>query len=349
MFSVSSETKVFIVCPAGLVTGGAELLHQLAGALREIGVESFMTYYDSERDLFTGTPPPPEYAEYNVRVSDGIEDLPQHIVVVSETYLYLAQRYHQCRKMIWWLSVDNFFVTHRRLLATTEAFKRDWFYGIYSLAAKVFYLVRKGENLFSTAVSFRKLADPNILHCYQSVYAQSFLYAKGMPNVLPLSDYINKQFWNNTDKGVRKNVVLYNPKKGLEFTRKLMDKLPSVEWVALEKMSRNEMLERLRSSKLYIDFGHHPGKDRIPREAVLNHCCIITGLSGSARYFEDVRINRYYKIDAKNSNIPLIIDRIKSVVEDFERHSKNFDFYRSCIVEEEALFNEEVRRIFIKE
>ena len=29
--------------------------------------------------------------------------------------------------------------------------------------------------------------------------------------------------------------------------------------------------------KLYIDFGGFPGKDRLPREAVMHDCCIITG------------------------------------------------------------------------
>jgi len=36
------------------------------------------------------------------------------------------------------------------------------------------------------------------------------------------------------------------------------------------------------SRKLYVDFGKHPGKDRMPREAAVHGCCIITGRRGAA-------------------------------------------------------------------
>ncbi len=40
----------------------------------------------------------------------------------------------------------------------------------------------------------------------------------------------------------------------------------------------------MRKAKLYIDFGYHPGKERMPREACLLDCCLIIGKDGSAKY-----------------------------------------------------------------
>ena len=40
--------------------------------------------------------------------------------------------------------------------------------------------------------------------------------------------------------------------------------------------------------QVYIDFGHHPGQDRLPREAVQCGCVVITGTRGSGN-----QINTY--------------------------------------------------------
>ena len=51
-------------------------------------------------------------------------------------------------------------------------------------------------------------------------------------------------------------------------------------------MTPEQVVDLMSESKVYIDFGNHPGKDRIPREAVINGCCVITGVRGSARFKE---------------------------------------------------------------
>ena len=52
----------------------------------------------------------------------------------------------------------------------------------------------------------------------------------------------------------------------------------------------------MMESKVYIDFGNHLGKDRIPRE-VASGCCIITGKTGADKYKEDVYIGEKFKFD----------------------------------------------------
>ena len=46
MIKVSKETKVFVHCPAGVVTGGAELLHQLVHTLRKDNINAYIANSD---------------------------------------------------------------------------------------------------------------------------------------------------------------------------------------------------------------------------------------------------------------------------------------------------------------
>ena len=49
----------------------------------------------------------------------------------------------------------------------------------------------------------------------------------------------------------------------------------------LRNMSRMQVYESLESSKLYIDLANFPGKDRMPREALLRGACVFVTASGA--------------------------------------------------------------------
>lgn len=57
-----------------------------------------------------------------------------------------------------------------------------------------------------------------------------------------------------------------------------------LRWVPLIGMTTEEMRSCMSKSKVYIDFGNHPGKDRIPREAAISGCIVITGKRGAAAF-----------------------------------------------------------------
>ena len=61
-------------------------------------------------------------------------------------------------------------------------------------------------------------------------------------------------------------------------------------------MTEREVEDCLSQAKVYIDFGGHPGKDRIPREAALCGCCVVTGRRGAAGNDVEVPINQSYKL-----------------------------------------------------
>jgi hypothetical protein len=124
------------------------------------------------------------------------------------------------------------------------------------------------------------------------------------------------------------NNILFNLENDIEFTRKIMAAYPDLGFVPRQGLNHAAMRAILGCAKLYIDFGHHPGKDRMPREAARAGCCILTSRSGSAQYQPDMPIPDDYKFDASENQIPAIGEMIKSIFADFPDHAERFDAYR---------------------
>ena len=108
------------------------------------------------------------------------------------------------------------------------------------------------------------------------------------------------------------------------------------------------MLHLMQISKVYIDFGNHPGKDRIPREAAICGCCIITGKRGSANNKIDIAIKDKYKFEDRLSSIDQIHSLICDCMDNFDICQSDFKNYREIILKEEAIFKENVLKIFEK-
>ena len=189
-------------------------------------------------------------------------------------------------------------------------------------------------------------------HLFQSYYAENFLKENGITKdkMAYLSDYINDLYVERSNKALahtRKNVVLYNPKKGYRYTQKIIKQSPSwVKWVPLINMTNQEVYENLISGKVYIDFGNHPGKDRFPREAAISGCCILTDKKGSAAYYKDVPIPEEYKFEDKSQNIDQIIEKIIFCMKNYSTAIDDFEEYRKYIKQEKHIFNSDVETIF---
>ena len=112
-------------------------------------------------------------------------------------------------------------------------------------------------------------------------------------------------------------------------------------------MTRDEVVGLLRKAKVYIDFGEHPGKDRIPREAAISGCCVITGKKGSAAFSEDVAIPEKYKFQDVPSKIPDISGAVRKCLENYDEETRNFESYRDRIRAEESRFDSDLSSIFV--
>lgn len=332
IFNLRDESKIYIACPANHKTGGTELLHQLAYQLHKYEKKVYVAYY-FEGKCDKNDPTPDAFKKYveSVCTFSQIEDSPDNLLILPEVCIGKHRKFKCIKKAIWWLSVDFY----KNRVTYLDRLKK---YGFLSLCKHIILHDSAGEK------DLRKIH----LHLFQSYYAADFLKQIGIPDekLFYLSDYINDIYLEPFELEGRKDIVLYNPKKGLEFTQKLIKAASDIQWTPIINMTNEQVREAMKAAKLYIDFGNHPGKDRIPREAAMCGCCILTNKRGSAGYFQDVPILDKYKYEDTDSNISQIVSAIKDCLNHYETNIKDFSAYREYISNEKKQFQEDVKTIF---
>jgi hypothetical protein len=315
MIDIYNDTNIYIISSPNHFTGGTLLLHQLADKLQNIGFKVLMYYIPQQEN-----PMHAEFQKFNLQYTSEIIDNRRNVLIIPEIFPFELLKYQKIRTAFWWLSVDNY--------------------------ARSFKNASKKRQLFNRVMGYHGLYKKALYQLCQSQYALDFLAAKGIQGMM-LSDYLHDQFI--TEKisiPAKHDTVLYNPKKGQEFTQRLIASAPEIEWKPLLDMTPYEVFENMLLSKVYIDFGFHPGKDRIPREAAICGCCIITGKQGAAANDKDVSIPKEYKFD--ENNLRLIIEKIKEILANYSLHSKRFNQYRTSIKNEKQEFDNQVNLFFNK-
>lgn len=343
MIKIYPDSKIYVHCPAGVVTGGAELLHQLVSFLNDNGRNAFIIYFGSKEHLL-----PNDYKCYNIQIAEKIIDDKKNIEVINEGIFNKIYENKQTQKFLWWMSVDNFYLCSTRFLALKDIFKFSLQLGIQSLAKRLYFLLFNFKEFPSRIISIKDLKTIDAINGYQSEYAQNFLQNHGFKEMIALKDYINVEHSNkkiNTQE--RKDIILYNPKKGLNFTKKLIKMSPDLIWIPIQGMTRHQVIQLMNEAKVYVDFGYHPGKDRLPRECAANGCCIITGMRGSAAFFEDVMVPNKYKFNEHKTSKSKIIKTIKWTLNNYEDAIKDFEIYRTKISQEKKEFEEQIALIFL--
>lgn len=340
MIKIYNDTKIFVQCPTGACTGGAELLHQIVSYLRDKGLDAYIVYFgEGDKQI------PNDYSKYNIAVAEMVSNNPHDISVLYEPTIYQVADNTKVQKILWWLSVDNYFTSGERI-AISDYYHFNRIMGIKIFIRRLGKLLIKGKNDFSKAISLRDMSQLDVVCGYQSEYAHRFLHYNGFREMAPLKDYINTEHVKPIIKEGRENIVLYNPKKGIKYTRKLINAAPNIKWVAIQGMTRAQLIDLMQKSKVYIDFGNHPGKDRLPRECAMNGLCVITGSRGSARYFEDVWLENKYKFDERKANISDVICRINDTLENYDSCIDDFAFYRHKISLEKEEFEKQIDDLF---
>jgi hypothetical protein len=270
--------KVSILCPAGSISGGPEAMHQLCGGLRARGVDAAMVYYGGPSSGGRSEVPS-VYAYCGAAGRPVAEDGPDQVIVIPEVTTSLAHRFPAARKVIWWLSVDNYF---------------KWQH------------LNPGPSVL----------DPNagLLHLCQSYYARDFLLRAGIPAPLMLTDYLTPGAFTVGPPTDRLPVIAYNPKKAPDTLRDLIATGGGRTWIPLEGLDKPALADLLREVRLYIDLGPHPGRDRLPREAALCGTVVLTGRRGAAAFAGDVPLPAAYRLDEAapdfQANALGLIDRL---------------------------------------
>lgn len=246
---------------------------------------------------------PAEYIQYGNLCAVGNTVPEDSVVIVPEIWAKKASEFK--RPCIYWESVDNYVACS----------------GLKTLPKRL---------------------PKQTIHLTQSEYARQFLIQNGVTDSIEVTDYLNDDYFSEFEETHREPVVLYNPRKGWLNTQKIIRRCSGIRFTPIQNLERAGVIDLMRKSMVYIDFGHHPGKDRIPREAAMCGLCVITGTDGSAKYFEDVSIPEVYKIDKKD--LEQIEVQIRRCLKDYDVRRHDFDGYRERIKGEKDRFIDGVGR-----
>lgn len=301
--------KILHLCPASLATGGTEGIHNLVSHLNACGADAKILYVG--KDL--KHPQPTEYAKYNC---EYITEFPHHfdgVVIFPEVWgnAVIKPEYKNCLTSIHWQGVDVY----------------DW------------HTPKHERGLY--------LQSKSTVHIVASEYARVTLQSRGLTPV-KISDCLNDDYFENF--GVeyeRTNTVLYNPVrvKMTRFQEAVMARSTTelgIKFKPIQGYTRSELIDLFRHSKLYIDFGVFSGRERLPREAVMCGCCILTSTQGTAGYYLDNPIPDKYKLE----DIDEAIKAVEHVLENYEACRIDFEFYREALKQDKKNYLKEVEDLY---
>lgn len=318
----------YVIAPANITTGGPELLHQLVFHLNHLGAKAIIAYDQHSK---AGAEPsiPQQYKRYvkEFTTVNSIPDTKDSYVVIPETLPFHVKKYKTATTIFWWLSVDFY-----RMKCDPQYKLENQ--GIPQ-AIKALMLHTKSRAL----ASIRRAP----IHLYQSEYAREYAISIGIApsTLMKLSDYVNDDYRTGIDYlsfSGRKPNVLFNPKKGRRYTEKLIKLAPDLHWIPLQGYTNEQLATLMKESMLYIDFGFHPGKDRLPREAAACGTCVITGKKGAASFNKDYPIPEWASIDQDDASPAEVVNTIKYVLSNYDQLIDEFSPYRAMIKSEKEIF-----------
>lgn len=297
-----TDYKVIAISPGGYVSGGPRALHQLVHTCNLIQPGSAAICY---RYAFADT--------HNI--FDGVYGVPLwfshyqcpviHGKDISDKSLLVFSeidiKYANCfnnRKAFWWLSFDHFFAY------STEQEKIDVIY-------KFEY------------------------HLFQSMYAYKNIAHQVKGKKLMLTDWLDMP---KTQDVIKRDLIAVNPAKDVGFGADFISKNQDLQFLKLIDLSPEQLASSLKRCKIYIDFGKHPGKDRIPREAAISGCVVLSTKFGSAGIINDMPIQDWFKF----TSITEVRDKVDAILSNYQYYYDMQEPYRNLILSDKDIFNYEV-------
>lgn len=186
---------IYVCCPGNLVTGGTELLHQLVDKLRQEKISAHIVLLSVQQKSFSCPDP---FQIYNISQKYPLDEQ-ESLLIIPEALTKIARQYNAIQIAFWWLSIDfYFFRLHDNIVL-------DFIRDIRS-ATKGRIHLKKCPNTFT----FIKV----------NMHTESYNIKS-----YPLSDYLNNQHLLPAKDSKRKDMIAYNPKKGLKLTKKIIKKI----------------------------------------------------------------------------------------------------------------------------
>lgn len=203
---------------------------------------------------------------------------------------------------------------------------------------------------------------PSIIHAHQSAYARSFLEACGFHDTLSLSDYTNTslehtesaQYFPKNFSRDALPIALFNPSKQSNLTSLFIHFIQAcysdqIELKELSGLTKEQIESHYNEAHIYLELGHGPGKDRMPREASARGCVVYALRCGAHANNEDLPIPAEFKfcVDdlANDASRRLLAQRIINSCRNYQRDYSRQLPYRISIANEGPRFREEIKML----
>ncbi|GAA4753768.1 hypothetical protein GCM10025783_28350 [Amnibacterium soli] len=332
---------MFVIYPRGLRTGGPEALHQLVDSLRRQGQDAYLTPRAASAHLDrVGA-----YSVYDAPEAP-VEDAPDCAVVSPEDEPGELLAYRSAVRFCWWLSIDN-----SSPFRDSQALRHAWSKPDPGLLLRLKMYARVPYHGVRRRLRGETTLLNEIHHLAQSQFAWSFLHSR--LGVLPtlLTDYTPLEGFSAhapLAPSQRGRTVTYNPYKSGFLIDRLAERLPDVRFIPLENLTRDEVVATLQSSALYLDLGHHPGKDRLPREAALCDAIVAVARRGAGAFWADVPLSGGFKVAPGPAMLEETVELVQRVLADPDSAWHRQDGYREFIRGERERFDAEALDVFLR-
>lgn len=281
--------RFVLICPKGVRTGGPKDLHQLLQAIRDVyNSEAVLCDIDGSLSGRESNQPHIEYTKFQPIWIEASSITELDILVLPETHLKYARNFPENLIVIWWLSLYNGLSSYnKRVIRRLDNFPKSS--TTYPIILNLITVGHRIKLRYLKLILSRKL-----IHVSQSVYAHQELNRAGIKSIY-LRDYLD-DYWLTPRKAFNSadsNLVLSNGAKNKQIIGKLArdPRFANFKFELLSGLDQSELEAKFRQSVAYVDFGYHPGKDHLPREAAAIGIPLVLNTRGAASNSLDYRFN----------------------------------------------------------
>ena len=303
-------------------------MHQLCDAINRAGGNALLAYYDgsskieiSDTVIYSNPILPASfiarYSGYNAPHAQVINLTANTLLIFPETLAIFAFGVKGPRRAIWWLSVDN--ACNVEPLFAYKQFCDGYF------------------------------NDEALVHFYQSDYARGFLMSNGAKKIYPLFDYINHRFLRSEANPARQPCLSFFPTKGMSLANSFFESAKDLPSIPIQNMSADEVSTALRHTSVYIDFGHHPGKDRVPREAAASGNVVFIHAKGAGCHFLDYPLDQFFVFTLLDIRTGELAEKVRNCLANPRKFFAQQRFYRQRILHELDEFTLQVKTLFFSD
>jgi hypothetical protein len=177
----------------------------------------------------------------------------------------------------------------------------------------------------------QRTVDSGIGFFAQSFYAQGFVRSVlSRPDPIIITDPIRVVDVPGIPAR-RRNVVLYNKVKSWSLLPQVTELMPDVEFVPLGGMPYVDVLRELGSATAYLELGHLPGRDRLPREAAHLGTPVVCLARGAGYCWQDVPLPIDYRVAFREGWPHHAAQALRRVLDDPRQAAIDQESYRMWV------------------